>query len=86
MAHEIKSNNNGSLSYICCKKINQLGTFKQSHGFIRAAGHRQIFSSIKHDIRFPLSAVNEEHCGCTMTERLYPIVIVCKAINNDLIK
>lgn len=86
MAHEIKSNNNGSLSYMCCRKVNQLDKFKQSHVFISAAGHRQLFSSIKHDIRFPLSVLNEEHYGCTMTERLYPIVIVCKAINNDLIK
>jgi hypothetical protein len=86
MAHEVNTNNNGSLSYICCKKINQVDTFKQYYAFIRPAGHGQIFSSIKHDIRFPLSALNEEHYRCTMTNRLYPIVIICKAINTELIK
>jgi len=86
MVHELNTNNNGTLSYICCTKTNQLDTFKQYYAFVRPAGHRQRFSSIKHDIRFPLSALNEEHYGCTITNRLYPIVIICKAINAELIK
>jgi hypothetical protein len=86
MVHEVNKNNNGSLSYICCKKTNQLDTFKQYYAFIQPAGYGQRFSSIKHDIRFPLSALDEEHYGCTITSRLYPIVIVCKAINTELIK
>ena len=86
MAHEVNTNNQGSLSYMCCTKTNQLDTFKQSYAFNRPAGHGQIFSSIQHDIGFPLSALNEEHYGCTMTNRLYPIVIVCKAINTELIR
>jgi hypothetical protein len=86
MVHEMKTNNNGTLSYICCTKTNQFDTFKQYYAFNRPAGHGQRFSSIKHDIQFPLSALDEEHYGCTMTSRLYPIVIVCKAINAELIK
>ncbi|CAF0755656.1 unnamed protein product [Rotaria sp. Silwood1] len=86
MAHEVHTNNNGTLSYMCCRKINQLDGVKQYYAFTRPAGHGQIFSSIKHDILFPLSAMNEEHYGCTITEQLYPIVIVGKAIKADLIK
>ncbi|CAF3891382.1 unnamed protein product [Rotaria magnacalcarata] len=86
MAHEIHAHNIGSLSYMCCTKTKQSATFEQYHAFSRPAGHGQVFSSVKHDIRFPLSVVNEEHYGCTMAERLYPIVIVCKAINTKLIK
>ncbi|CAF3639741.1 unnamed protein product [Rotaria sordida] len=85
MAHEIHANNDGTLSYVCCTKVNQLDKVKQYNAFLRPAGHGQIFSSIKYDILFPLSVMNEEHYGCTITERLYPIVIVCKAIKADLI-
>jgi hypothetical protein len=86
MAHEVNRNNNGSLSYMCCSKTNQLESFKQYHAFNGPAGHGQVFSALKYDIRFPLSALNEEHYGCAMRDRLYPVVIVCKAINADLIK
>ncbi len=87
MAHEVNTNNQGSLSYMCCTNTtNQLDTFKQSYAFNRPAGYGQVFSSIEHDIRFPLSALNEQHYGCTITNRLYPIVIVCKATNTELIK
>jgi hypothetical protein len=84
MAHEVNKNNNETLSYVCCTKINPLDTFKQYHAFTRPAGHGQIFSSIQHDIRFQLSALNEEHYGCSMTNRLYPVVVVCRAINTEL--
>ncbi|CAF2378595.1 unnamed protein product [Rotaria sp. Silwood2] len=86
MAHEVYANNNGTLSYMCCRKVNQLDRVKQCYAFTRPAGHGQIFSSSKLDILFPLSVMNEEHYGCAITERLYPIVIVCKAIKADLIK
>jgi hypothetical protein len=86
MAHEVNTNNQGSLSYMCCTNTNQLDTFKQYCAFTRPAGYGQVFSSIQHDIRFPLSALNEQHYGCTITNRLYPIVIVCKATNTELIK
>jgi hypothetical protein len=86
MAHEVNTNNQGSLSYMCCTNTNQLDTFKQYYAFTRPAGYGQVFSSIQHDIRFPLSALNEQHYGCTITNRLYPVVIVCKATNTELIK
>lgn len=86
MVHEVNTNNNGSLSYTCCTKTDPSDTFKQYYAFTRPAGHGQRFSSINHDIRFPLSALDEEQYRCTMTSRLYPIVIVCKAINVELIK
>ena len=86
MAHETITNSNGALSYVCCTKLNRSDTFKQCHAFIRPAGHGQIFSSIQHDIRFSLSALNEESYGCTISHRLYPIVIVCQALNNELTK
>lgn len=86
MAHETYASNNGSLSYTCCNKTNQLDLFKQYYAFSRPAGYGQIFSSIKNDVRFPLSIVNDEHHGCTITDRLYPVVIVCKAINTEIIK
>ena len=53
--------------------FNQLVMGKDSH-------------QLKHDIRFPLAALTEEHYGCAMKDRLYPVVIVCKAINAELIK
>ena len=86
MAHEVITNSNGCLSYICCTKTDQLNTFKQYYAFTRSAGHGQRFSAIKHDIRFPLAALNEEHYACEMTNRLYPIIIVCKAINTEIIR
>ena len=86
MVHEVHTSNHGTLSYICCKKMHQLDTFKQYYAFIRTAGYGQRFSSIKHDIRFRLSDLDERNYKCAITNRLYPIVIVCKAINTDLIK
>lgn len=86
MVHEVNGNNHGSLSYICCAKSDQANTFKQYYAFIRPAGHGQRFSELKHDIRFPLVALNEEYYGCDRSNRLYPIVIVCKAVNTDLIR
>ncbi|CAF1422002.1 unnamed protein product [Adineta steineri] len=86
MAHEVNRNNHGTLSYICCTKTDPLDTFKQYYAFKRPSGYGQVFSSIQHDIQFRLSSLNEEFYGCTMTNRLYPIVIVCKAINTDLTK
>jgi hypothetical protein len=86
MVHEVNTNNNGSLSYICCTKTEQLNTFKQYYAFIRPAGHGQRFSAIKHDIQFPLGALNEEQYECTISNRLYPIVIICKAINAEIIR
>ena len=47
MAHEVSTNNHESLSYICCKKRNQLDTFQQYHAFVQPAGYGQRFSSIK---------------------------------------
>ena len=86
MVHETTTNSNGSLSYVCCTKLNRSDTFKQCHAFTRPAGHGQLFSSIQHDIRFPLSALNEESYGCTISNRLYPVVIVCRALNTELTK
>ena len=86
MAHEVNTNSSGSLSYMCCTKLNQSDTFKQYYTFSRPAGHGQKFSSVEHDIRFPLSAFNEEHYGCHVTNRLYPVVIVCRAMNTELTK
>ncbi|CAF1657000.1 unnamed protein product, partial [Adineta ricciae] len=86
MAHEIITNTHGSLSYVCCSKVGQLDKFQQYYAFNCPAGYGQVFSSIQHDIRFSLSNFNEEHYGCKITSRLYPIVIVCKAINVELVK
>ncbi|UJR35761.1 hypothetical protein I4U23_028509 [Adineta vaga] len=86
MAHEMITNNHGSLSYICCTKLNKFDTFQQYYAFNFPAGYGQKFSSIQHNIRFSLSTLNEEHYGCKITNRLCPIVIVCKAINVELIK
>ncbi len=86
MVHELYTNNNGSLSYISCTKTSHLDTFKRSYTFNRPAGHGQIFSTIPNDIRFPLSVLNETHHNCTIKNRVYPIVIVCREINSELIK
>lgn len=86
MAHEVYSSNNGSLSYISCKKSSYLSTLKQYYVFNRPAGHGQIFSSIPNDIRLPLSVLNESHHDCTIKTRVYPIVIVCREINFSLNK
>lgn len=86
MAHETYTNNNGSLSYICCAKLNHLDTFKQFHVFNRSAGHGQNFSAIPNDVRFPLSILNEDHHTCTIKTRVYPLVIVCREINVELIQ
>ncbi|CAF1163673.1 unnamed protein product [Adineta steineri] len=83
MAHELYTNNNGSLSYVCCEKTNYSNTFKQSYAFIRSAGHGQIFSSILNDIRFPLSILRENHHNCTMKNRVYPLVIICRELNKN---
>ena len=84
MAHEMHTQNQGALSYICCNKINQSDTFKQYYAFSRSAGYGQKFSSIKHDIQFPLSIFNEEQYRCKITHRLYPIVIICKSITSEI--
>jgi hypothetical protein len=86
MAHELYTNNSGSLSYVCCTKLSHLDTFKQCYAFNRSAGHGQIFSSIPNDIRFPLSLLNVNHHNCTIKSRVYPIVIVCREINSELLK
>lgn len=86
MAHEMITNNHSSLSYVCCTKLNQLDTFKQYYAFTCPPGYGQAFSELHHDIRFPLTALSEEHYGCKITNRLYPLVIVCKAMSADLIK
>lgn len=86
MVHEVNTNNKGTLSYVCCTNTNSSNTFKQYHAFTQSAGYGQRFSSINHDIKFPLSALDEEQYKCTMTSRLYPIVIVCKAINIEIVK
>lgn len=84
MVHEMHSQNQGSLSYKCCNKINQSDTFKQYYAFTRPAGYGQKFSSIKHDIQFSLSVFDEEQYGCKITDRLYPIVIICKSITSEI--
>ena len=86
MAHEITTQNNGLVSYVCCTQIDQSDIFKQYYAFIRPAGYGQKFSSIKHDIQFPLTIFNEEQYGCTIKDQLYPIIIICKAINIELKK
>ena len=86
MAHEMLTNQHGSLSYVCCTKLNQSDSLKQFHAFHRPAGHGQLFSSIEHDIRFPLTAFNEDAYGCTISHRLYPLVIICRALNTEMIK
>jgi hypothetical protein len=86
MVHEQYTNNNGSLSYVCCIKSSHLDTFKQCYAFNRSAGYGQIFSSIPNNIRFPLSILNENHHTCTIKNRVYPIVIVCREINSELFK
>ncbi|CAF0824724.1 unnamed protein product [Rotaria sp. Silwood1] len=86
MAHEVYTNNSGSLSYVSCKKSSHTHTFKQYYVFNRPAGHGQIFSSIPNDIHLPLSVLNENHHNCTIKNRVYPIVIVCREINSQLTK
>jgi hypothetical protein len=86
LVHESYTNNNGSLSYVCCTKLSHLDTFKQCYAFNRSAGHGQIFSSIPNDIHFPLSILNENHHNCTIKSRVYPIVIVCREINSQILR
>lgn len=86
MAHEMITNQNGSLSYVCCRKIDQTDSFKQSYTFHRKAGHNQVFSSTEHGIQFRLSSLNEDSYGCQIKNRLYPVVIVCRSIDTELIK
>lgn len=86
MAHEMINQQNGSLSYVCCTKLNSNEAIKQSYAFHRPAGHGQIFSSLEHDIRFPLNAFDEDAYGCSISQRLYPLVMICRSLNVDLIK
>jgi hypothetical protein len=86
MAHELYTNNSGSLSYVCCTKSSHLDTFKQCYAFNRPAGYGQIFSSVQNDIRFPVSVLNESHHSCTIKNRVYPVVIVCQELTSKLTK
>lgn len=83
LAHEQYMNDNGSLSYVCC---NQSESIKYSYAFDRPAGHGQVFSSIDHQIRIPLEILTENHHNCTLKTRVYPIVIICREMNFNIVK
>ena len=83
MAHEQYSPNHGSLSYISCQ---QSDAFQRTYIFDRSAGYGQMFSSVTNDVRFPLSIFTELHQNCTMKTRIYPIVILCREMNTDVVK
>lgn len=83
MAHEIWASNSGALSYVCCEQNSHSHAFQRAYAFNRPAGYGQVFSSLPNDVRFPLSLMSEQRFYCSCKTRTYPIVIVCREINDD---